>query len=141
MFRQRIQFSHLGVALLHVCSRSGGEERGEIGQVLQVTVDSTTPALLALVVHLLHVVLQSCLVSVLVSTGWTHVVDTLHVLDQLVGHLEHLLTILTRKKLTRGLVLPDVDLQIEGFGEGDHTLLALKNKPISEKYYLQSTNQ
>ena len=96
--------------------------------MLQVGVDPS----LGLVVDLLHVLLQAGLVGVLLPAGGADVVDSLHVFDELVGHFEHLLTILTRKELTRGLVFSDVDLQVERLGERYHTLFALQISFISQ---------
>ena len=84
------------------------------------------------IVNFLHVFLESCFVRILVSARGTHIVNTLHVLDQFVGHFKHLLTVFTRKKLTRCFVFSDVNLQIERLCKSDHTLFALKICLVSE---------
>ena len=58
--------------------------------------------------------------------------NTLHVFNKFVGDFEHLLAILTRKKLTRGLVFSDVNLQIERLGKSNHTLFALEISFVSQ---------
>ena len=98
-----------------------GMKGSKTRQMLQVGVDPFP----GFVVNFLHVFLQPGFVWVFLPAGWTHVVDALHVFDQLVGHFEHLLTILTGEKLTRGFMFSDVDLQVERLGEGYHTLFAL----------------
>ena len=52
--------------------------------------------------------------------------DTLHVFYQLVGHLEHLVTIFTRKELTGSFMFPDMDLKFERLSKSNHTLFALE---------------
>ena len=105
-----------------------GMKGSKTRQMLQVGVDPFP----GFVVNFLHVFLQPGFVWVFLPAGWTHVVDALHVFDQLVGHFEHLLTILTGKELTRGFMFSDVDLQVERLGEGYHTLFALQICFISE---------
>ena len=51
---------------------------------------------------------------------------TLHVLYELVRNLEHLLTVLARQELTRGLMLTVVYEQIEWLGERNLTLFTLQ---------------
>ena len=55
---------------------------------------------------------------------------SLHVFNQLVRNLKNLFTELTGQELAGGFMLPDVYLEVEGFGEGDHALLALQLRGI-----------
>ena len=62
------------------------------------------------IVDFLHVFLETSFVLALVSAGGTDIMDAFHVLNELVGHFEDLLTVLTRKKLTRCFMFSDVNL-------------------------------
>ena len=62
---------------------------------------------------------EAVLVLKLVATTGTYTVDSFHVLDQFVGYFEHLFTMITRQKLTAGLMLPIVYPEVEFFTEGN----------------------
>lgn len=80
----------------------------------------------SLIMDVLQMPQETSLVLLPLSTSWTHRMDSLHMLDQLIRHLKHLFTKVTRQKLTRGLMLPIMDPQIELLAEGDLALPALE---------------
>ena len=88
--------------------------------------ESSTDSLLS--VTIFQVSNQACLVILSVSTGWANAVHCLHMLDELVGNLKDLLTVIAGQKLASGLVLTDVNAQVELLAEGH--LASLTPEPI-----------
>ena len=86
--------------------------------------ETSTDSLLAM--RVLQMSDQACFVLLSLSASRTNAMDTFHVLDELVRHLEDLLAVIAGQELAAGLVLARVDAEVELLAEGHLAFLALE---------------
>jgi hypothetical protein len=70
---------------------------------------------------------ETGLVLLSFAAGGTYTVDTLHMLDQLVGNLEDLLAVIAGQKLAARLVFSGMNSEVELLAEGHLAVLTLKS--------------
>ncbi len=86
--------------------------------------ETSTDSLLAM--RVLQMSDQTCLIFLSLSASWTNTMNTFHMLDELVRHLEDLLAVIAGQELAAGLVLARMDAEVELLAEGHLAFLALK---------------
>ena len=70
---------------------------------------------------------QACFIFLPLSTGWADTVNTFHMLDEFVWHLEHLLAVVAGQELAAGLMLAGVDAKIKLLAKGHLAVVALES--------------